>query len=94
MLLVDVRRPTLSPVHTAPMRNLAPNLVYSARGDEVDIVIVDGQIGVEHGQVRTLDEAAILTNAERLGVPIGAAAESAFWQVNGRNAHMMRAGQL
>jgi 5-methylthioadenosine/S-adenosylhomocysteine deaminase len=94
MLLVDVRRPTLSPVHVAPMRNLAPNLVYAARGDEVDTVIVDGQIVVEHGQVRTLDEPAILTQAERLGVPIGAAAESDFWQVNGPNAHMMRAGQL
>jgi 5-methylthioadenosine/S-adenosylhomocysteine deaminase len=44
ILLVDVRRPTLTPVHTAPMRNLAPNLVYAARGDEVDTVIVDGQL--------------------------------------------------
>jgi 5-methylthioadenosine/S-adenosylhomocysteine deaminase len=93
-LLIDLRRPTLAPVHTAPMRNLAPNLVYAARGDEVDTVIVDGQIVVEHGQVLTLDESAILAEAERVAAPIGAAAESAFWQVNGPNAHMMRAGQL
>ena len=56
MLLVDLRRPTLTPVHTRPMRNLVPNLVYAARGDEVDTVIVDGQIVVEHGAVLTLDE--------------------------------------
>jgi 5-methylthioadenosine/S-adenosylhomocysteine deaminase len=94
MVLVDLRRPTLTPVHTAPMRNLAPNLVYAARGDEVDTVIVDGRIVVEHGQVRTLDESAILAQAERLAAPIGAAAESDFWQVNGPSAHMMGAGQL
>jgi 5-methylthioadenosine/S-adenosylhomocysteine deaminase len=76
------------------MRNLAPNLVYAARGDEVDAVIVDGQIVVEHGQVLTLDESDIIAQAERLAASIGAAAESEFWQVNGSNARMMRAGQL
>jgi len=94
IVLVDLRRPTLTPVHTAPMRNLAPNLVYAARGDEVDAVIVDGQIVVEHGQVLTLDESEIIDRAERLAGSIGAAAESEFWQVNGSNARMMRAGQL
>jgi 5-methylthioadenosine/S-adenosylhomocysteine deaminase len=94
MLLIDLHRPTLTPVHTAPMRNLAPNLVYAARGDEVDTVIVDGQIVVEHGQVLTLDESAVLAEAERVAAPIGAAAEAEFRQVNGPNAVMMRAGQL
>jgi 5-methylthioadenosine/S-adenosylhomocysteine deaminase len=94
IVLVDLRRPTLTPVHTAPMRNLAPNLVYAARGDEVDTVIVDGQIVVEHGQVLALDESEIIARAARLAASIGAAAESEFWQVNGSNARMMRAGQL
>src|SRR5262245_28555146 len=94
MLLVDLHRPTLMPVHATPMRNLAPNLVYAARGDEVDMVIVDGRLVVERGRVLTLDEDAILDEAERCAAPIGARAESDFWQVDGANAHMMRAGQL
>jgi len=94
LLLVDLRRPTLMPVHTSPMRNLAPNLVYAARGDEVASVIVDGQVIVERGRVLTLDEDVILNEAARYAVPIGARAESDFWQVNGPNAHMMRASQL
>jgi 5-methylthioadenosine/S-adenosylhomocysteine deaminase len=94
LLLVDLRRPTLTPVHAAPMRNLTPNLVYAARGDEVDTVIVDGRIVVASGRVLTLDEPAILAQAERLAVPIGAAADSDFWQIDGPSAHMMRAGQL
>jgi 5-methylthioadenosine/S-adenosylhomocysteine deaminase len=94
LVLVDLRRPTLMPVHTEPMRNLAPNLVYAARGDEVDTVVVDGQIVVEHGRVLTLDEDAVLSEAERQANGIGPRAAPEFWRINGSNASMMRAGQL
>ena len=43
LLLVDVHRPALAPVHSRPMRNLVPNLVYAARGDEVDYVVVNAK---------------------------------------------------
>jgi 5-methylthioadenosine/S-adenosylhomocysteine deaminase len=94
LVLVDVRRLTLSPVHTRPMRNLVPNLVYSARGDEVDTVVVDGQVLVEGGRVVTVDEDAIVAEAQRLAGPIGAAAEADFWRVGGTNAQFMRDGRL
>jgi 5-methylthioadenosine/S-adenosylhomocysteine deaminase len=94
MLLVDVRRPTLTPVHTWPMRNLVPNLVYAARGDEVDTVIVDGRVIVEGGRVVTVDEDAVISTAQRLAEPIGAAAETDFWRVGGTNAASMRADHL
>src|SRR5262249_35107849 len=60
VIAVDVRRPTLTPVHTRPMRNLVPNLVYAARGDEVEHVFVDGQLIVAHGRVLTMDADAIV----------------------------------
>jgi len=94
LVLVDLRRPTMMPVHTEPMRNLAPNLVYAARGDEVDTVVIDGQVVVEQGRVLTLDEDTVLADAERLAGPIGALAAPDFWRIDGSNAHMMRAGQL
>ncbi len=94
VLLVDLRRPTLTPVHVTPMRNLVPNLVYAARGDEVDTVIVDGAVVVEHGVVQTIDESAILAQAQRLADPIGSAAETDFWRVNGPNAQAMRRSLL
>ncbi len=94
VLLVDLRRPTLAPVHTHPMRNLVPNLVYAARGDEVDTVVIDGQVVVEHGRVQTVDEDAILDDAQRLAEPIGAAAEADFWRVSTPNAEAMREGRL
>jgi 5-methylthioadenosine/S-adenosylhomocysteine deaminase len=40
--------------------NLAANLVYSARGDEVRKVMIDGKIVYEDGELKTLDEAAVL----------------------------------
>jgi 5-methylthioadenosine/S-adenosylhomocysteine deaminase len=94
MQLVDLRRPTLTPLHTSPLRNLVPNLVYAARGDEVDTVIVDGQVVVDSGRVVTLDEDAVLAEAQRLAGPIGAAAEADFLRVGGPNAESMRAGLL
>jgi 5-methylthioadenosine/S-adenosylhomocysteine deaminase len=94
IIAVDLRRPTLVPVHTRPMRNLAPNLVYAARGDEVDTVIIDGQVVVEHGRVQTADEHQILADAQRLAEPIGAAADADFWRVSRTNAEWMRDGRL
>ena len=37
-ILILRATPAISPILTAPIRNLVPNLVYSARGDEVDTV--------------------------------------------------------
>ncbi|HLZ31079.1 MAG TPA: amidohydrolase family protein [Chloroflexota bacterium] len=94
LILVDCDRVTLTLVHASPMRNLVPNLVYAARGDEVDTVIIDGQVVLENGRLLTLDEPAIISTAQRLAAAIGPAAESDFLRVNGPNAQFMRDGRL
>ena len=38
---VDLATPTMMPVYDQPMRNIVPNLVYSARGNEVRLVAGD-----------------------------------------------------
>ena len=38
IILVDYDQLGLSPIYAKPMRNFVPNLVYSARGNEVDTV--------------------------------------------------------
>ena len=43
-----------------PNNNLFASLVYSANGSEVDTVIVDGKILMEHGELKTLDEEKII----------------------------------
>lgn len=94
LCLVDVSRPSLAPVHTRPMRNLVPNLVYAARGDEVDTVVIDGQVVVEQRHLLTVPEADIIVDAQRLASTIGPAAEAEFWRIDNANARAMRAGNL
>jgi len=60
LVLVDFDKPHLIPSH-----NLYANLVYSARGSDVDTVIVDGKILMEGRQVKTLNEAEVMQKAQR-----------------------------
>ena len=71
-----------------------PNLVYAARGDEVDTVLIDGQLVVDHGRLVTLAEEDILAEAQSLADVIGPQAESEFWRLDTPNARAMREGNL
>ena len=74
LILVRARKP-----HLIPDINAVSNLVYSAHGEDVDTVIIDGKMVMEDRVVKTLDESRILREAderstkllERSGVEIG-----------------------
>lgn len=59
LILIDLSESSLSPLFEAPVRNIVPNLVYSARGTEVRTVLVDGKVLMRDGKVFTLDEQTI-----------------------------------
>jgi 5-methylthioadenosine/S-adenosylhomocysteine deaminase len=59
VILIDLSKPHLKPLH-----DIYASIVYSARGGDVDTVIVDGKILMENRQVKTLDEQAIMEKAE------------------------------
>ncbi|MEM2386299.1 MAG: amidohydrolase family protein, partial [Candidatus Bathyarchaeia archaeon] len=65
IVLVDLSKPHLKPLH-----DVYSALVYSARGSDVDTVIVDGKILMENKQVQTLDEEAVIENAEKHAVDL------------------------
>ncbi|WP_338826291.1 5-methylthioadenosine/S-adenosylhomocysteine deaminase [Moorella thermoacetica] len=50
LILVDMRQP-----HLMPPNDVEANLVYAARGSDVDTVIVNGKILMARGEVKTLD---------------------------------------
>lgn len=58
IILVRTREP-----HSMPAVNVVSNLVYSASGDDVDTVIIDGEVVMENRVAKTLDEARILREA-------------------------------
>lgn len=93
-ILLDLNKPSMTPLYSEPMRNIVPNLVYSARGDEVTTVVVDGRVVYEHGKIQTVNESEILATAQGLAQGIGVAASKRFWEIDGSNAHFMREGKL
>lgn len=51
MLLINLNEPQFIPAN-----NVITGLVYSSKGSEVDTVIVDGRVLMEHGKLTTIDE--------------------------------------
>lgn len=51
-------------VFLRPLHQMVNALVYAESGADVDTVLVDGRIVVEHGQVRTVDETRLRAQAQ------------------------------
>ncbi|MEM3728907.1 MAG: amidohydrolase [Candidatus Bathyarchaeia archaeon] len=60
IILINLSKPHLRPLH-----NIYASILYSAKGGDVDTVIVDGKILMENRVVKTLDEHAVIEKAER-----------------------------
>ncbi len=72
IILVDLLRPELTPVFLDPIRNIVPNLVYSADGSEVDTVIVNGRILAEGHRLLHIDLDSLIRQANRKAKEIAA----------------------
>jgi 5-methylthioadenosine/S-adenosylhomocysteine deaminase len=93
-IAVDLHRTTMTPVCTKPMRNIIPNLVYSARGDEVSLCAVDGRVIYRDGRTLFADEESAVRDVQKFIDDIGDAASEEFWRINGTNARFMNDGKL
>ena len=74
------------------MNNIAPNIVYSARGDEVTDVFVNGAQIIEDKVVKTMDEAKVIVDAQRIAVEIADGAAQEFLDGNGWLARQAKKG--
>lgn len=93
-IAIDLKKTSMMPVYSSPMRNIIPNLVYSARGDEVALSAVDGRVIYRDGKILAIDESAELDRLGRFADEIGKNAAEEFWRINGTNAVFMREGKL
>ena len=59
IILIDMRKPHLYPLH-----DLYAHIAYAAVSSDVHTVIVDGKVVMENRLVMTLDEYAVLTEAQ------------------------------
>lgn len=93
-IAIDLNKPSMLPVYTNPMRNIVPNLVYSARGEEVAISVVDGKIIYRDGKVLAVDEEVHYKEVEMYTDGIGERASKEFYEINGTNAQFMKEHKL
>ena len=94
LILVDLDEPALMPTITTPMRTFVPNLVYAAKGSEVDTVVAAGNILVRDRKPVTFDLPAIRAEVQAHVDEIGAKAADIFWEINGKNAQFMKEDKL
>lgn len=93
-IAIDLNCTSMMPVYTHPMRNIVPNLVYSARGNEVALSVVAGKVIMKDQKVLNVDEEQIKEEVAKLPMGVGKRAEKEFNEINGTNAQFMRADKL
>ena len=71
--LITVR---LGTPHTTPLYGLISQLVYAAKGGDVDDVIIEGRVVMRARRVLTLNEPEVLRNANRISERVKASLES------------------
>lgn len=93
-IAIDLSLPSMLPVYTYPIRNIIPNLVYSARGQEVALAAVNGRVIMRDQKILTLDEKEYMKEVQSYSKGIGERASKEFFEINGTNASFMKEGKL
>jgi len=94
IIIMDLKAPHMVPIITHPVRNVAPNIVYYSRGDEVETVIVNGKSVVEDRRCVTLDEEEVMKKAQEAADEITAKAADDFMAADGYLAKAVKRGLL
>lgn len=66
LIVVDVDRP-----HLTPMYDPLSHLIYAVQADDVAMVMIQGDIVMEHGRLLTLDEDQVMAAVRRIGKRVG-----------------------
>ena len=74
--------------------SMVPNLVYSARGCEVDVSVVEGRVIMEHQKLLAVDETQYLEQMQTRAQDLGRRATEMFEKIHGTNAVFMEEGKL
>ncbi|MHA1593609.1 MAG: amidohydrolase [Candidatus Baldrarchaeia archaeon] len=60
VIILDFRKPRLTPLH-----NVISHIVYAARGEDVESVMVNGKLLMEHGEIKVLNVDEVMEKAEK-----------------------------
>ncbi|MGY5860019.1 MAG: amidohydrolase [Candidatus Thorarchaeota archaeon] len=65
IIILNPKISNLVPVLSGTVKNIIPNLVYNANGSEVRDVIINGQLVMQDGVMKTMNEEQIVTDAQK-----------------------------
>jgi 5-methylthioadenosine/S-adenosylhomocysteine deaminase len=94
VILLNLEDPSFFPVLTKPIRNIVPNLVYSARGHEVETAIIDGNVVMENRVILTINEQEAIAEAQKAAENIAIRAEADILSADSDILTMVREGLL
>ncbi|WP_078547820.1 amidohydrolase family protein [Litchfieldia alkalitelluris] len=94
IIMINLQEANLSPVFSTPIRNIVPNLVYSARGHEVEMSIIDGKIIMEDRILQTVDESQVIREAQQVADAISVRAKDDILSAESDILDMMRNNYL
>jgi 5-methylthioadenosine/S-adenosylhomocysteine deaminase len=94
ILIIDLEVPSMSPIITSPIRNIVPNLVYSANGSEVESVIIDGEFVMKDRIILTVDEKKAIRNLQESANRISKKVEENVGQLKSPLLSMMSKGEI
>ena len=55
LVMINLNKPSMTPVH-----DIYSNIAFSANGSEVEYVIINGNIVMEKGEFKTIDEEKVI----------------------------------
>jgi cytosine/adenosine deaminase-related metal-dependent hydrolase len=90
VILLDLMRPEMIPWHED---NLLANVVYSATGNIVHTVIVDGRVVVRDGEILTVDEREVLRAMQKEAprfVELAREWDRSFWPEDHTKPHVFK----
>ena len=94
IIIVDFDSPNLVPIIQEPIRNIIPNLIYSAKGSEVETVIIDGNFVMENRVILTVNERQAVRKAHEAASALAERAKGSFHKMDTPIANMMKDGYL
>ncbi|RLI10106.1 amidohydrolase [Candidatus Bathyarchaeota archaeon] len=94
LIILNLKAPHMTPIISRPVKNIAPNIVYSARGDEVEAAIIDGKVVMKEGRVLTMDEEQVIAEAQRAAEIITSRAAEEFMAAGSLLTEAVKKGLL
>jgi 5-methylthioadenosine/S-adenosylhomocysteine deaminase len=66
VIVLDFKKPHLTPLLLGEFQNVIPNIVFAAQGSDVETVLIDGRVVMENHEVRTVNEEEVIEKAGRV----------------------------